>query len=30
MKDFMDMTGLKNFRDLGNPSNRIDQLKGKM
>jgi hypothetical protein len=30
MKDFMDMTGLKNFRDLANPSNRIDQLKGKM
>jgi hypothetical protein len=30
MKDFMDMTGLKNFRDLLNPSNRIDQLKGKM
>lgn len=30
IKDFMDMTGLKNFRDLVNPSNRIDQLKGKM
>lgn len=27
-KDFMDLTGLKNFRDLANPENRINQMKG--
>jgi hypothetical protein len=27
-KDFMDMTGLKNFRDLAQPENRINQMKG--
>ena len=29
MKDFMDLTGIKNFRDLVNPEYKIDVLKGK-
>jgi len=28
-KDLMDLTGIKNFRDLVNPNYRIDQMKGK-
>lgn len=29
IKDFYDLTGLKNFRDLLSPENRIDNIKGK-
>ena len=28
-KDLMDLSGIKNFRDLINPNYRIDQMKGR-